>query len=164
MILEYNFFKEELGMKVLKKNGLGGGLVATLLVVAVLGLFSLTGCSNASGGSKTGGDNSPFLGRWVYEGRQTTSGITVTSTYTWNFQDKGRCSFTMSTTSTGYGTTQTIPGTPTSYKYTVNGNTATLSYSGLTFTITLNSDGNTFSYGGNTYTKQSNTLNDGEKK
>lgn len=41
-------------MKALKKNGLVGG-VAALLVVAVLGLFSLTGCSNASGGSKTGG-------------------------------------------------------------------------------------------------------------
>ena len=41
-------------MKALKKNGLAGG-VAALLTVAVLGLFSLTGCSNASGGSKTGG-------------------------------------------------------------------------------------------------------------
>ena len=30
-------------MKALKKNGLGGGLVAALLVMAVLGLFSLTG-------------------------------------------------------------------------------------------------------------------------
>lgn len=47
-------------MKALKKNGLVGG-VAALLVVAVLGLFSLTGCSNASGGSKTGGAIHPFL-------------------------------------------------------------------------------------------------------
>ncbi len=49
-------------MKALKKNGLVGG-VAALLVVAVLGLFSLTGCSNASGGSKTGGGGTihPFL-------------------------------------------------------------------------------------------------------
>ena len=34
-------------MKALKKNGLGGGLVAALLVMAVLGLFSLTGCASA---------------------------------------------------------------------------------------------------------------------
>ena len=34
-------------MKALKKNGLGGGLVAALLVLAVLGLFSLTGCASA---------------------------------------------------------------------------------------------------------------------
>lgn len=35
-------------MKVFKRNGLGGGLVAALLVVAVLGLVSLTGCASAS--------------------------------------------------------------------------------------------------------------------
>ena len=40
-------------MKALKKNGLGGGLVAALLVMAVLGLFSLTGCSNTSGNTAT---------------------------------------------------------------------------------------------------------------
>ena len=34
-------------MKALKKNGLGGGLVAAVLVMAVLGLFSLTGCASA---------------------------------------------------------------------------------------------------------------------
>ena len=34
-------------MKALKKNGLEGGLVAALLVMAVLGLFSLTGCASA---------------------------------------------------------------------------------------------------------------------
>ena len=34
-------------MKALKKNGLGGGLIAALLVMAVLGLFSLTGCASA---------------------------------------------------------------------------------------------------------------------
>ena len=34
-------------MKALKKKGLGGGLVAALLVMAVLGLVSLTGCASA---------------------------------------------------------------------------------------------------------------------
>lgn len=39
-------------MKALKKNGLGGGLVAALLVMAVLGLSSLTGCASLGIASK----------------------------------------------------------------------------------------------------------------
>ena len=73
MILGYNFFKEELGMKALKKNGLVGG-VAALLVVAVLGLFSLTGCVSSQPYMANavdivaGSEDDPFVGtKWTYK-------------------------------------------------------------------------------------------------
>ena len=64
-------------MKALKKNGLGGGLVAALLVMAVLGLVSLTGCASLGIASK-GADY--FIGKteedltkyFKYEGKNVS--------------------------------------------------------------------------------------------
>lgn len=59
-------------MKALKKNGRGGGMAAALLVVAVLGLFSLTGCVSAPYMPNpvdvaAGSEEDPFAGtRWEY--------------------------------------------------------------------------------------------------
>ncbi len=136
-------------MKALKKNGLAGGLVA-LLAVAVLGLFSLTGCSNASGGTSKADGPNQFLGEWIYEQTSSQSGVELTQTFTWNFRSDGICTFTVSITS--------VPGasggSSTTYEYTAKGDTATLNYSGATTTITLRPDGKSFLYGGKIYTKQ----------
>ena len=84
-------------MKALKKNGLGGGLVAALLVMAVLGLFSLTGCSNTSGGTSKADGPNQFLGEWIYEQTSSYSEVELTQTFTWNFRSDGICTYTVST-------------------------------------------------------------------
>lgn len=136
-------------MKALKKNGLAGGLVA-LLAVAVLGLFSLTGCSNASGGTSKAAGPNQFLGEWIYEQTTSQSGVELIQTFTWNFRSDGICTYTVSITS--------VPGasggSSTTYEYTASGDTATLNYNGATMTITLRPDGKSFLYGGKSYTKQ----------
>lgn len=59
-------------MKASEKNGRGGGMAAALLVVAVLGLFSLTGCASAPYMPNpvdvaAGSEEDPFAGtRWEY--------------------------------------------------------------------------------------------------
>ena len=88
-------------MKALKKKGLGGGLVAALLVMAVLGLVSLTGCSNTSGGTSKADGQNLFLGKWVSTNTQTTSGVTVIETRTLNFKSDGTATFTVHTEVTG---------------------------------------------------------------
>lgn len=133
-------------MKALKKNGLAGGLVA-LLAVAVLGLFSLTGCANTSEGAS--GPNQ-FLGEWIYEQTTSQSGVELTQTFTWNFRSDGICTYTVSITSVPGGS----GGSSTTYEYTASGDTATLNYNGATMTITLRPDGKSFLYGGKIYTKQ----------
>lgn len=138
-------------MKALKKNGLGGGLVAALLVMAVLGLSSLTGCSNASGGTSKADGPNQFLGKWVSTNTQTTSGVTVIETRTLNFKSDGLVTFTVHTEVTGYGSS--VPGYSYTYEYTASGNTATLNYSGVSMTITLRADGKII-WGGTSYTKQ----------
>lgn len=137
-------------MKALKKNGLGGGLVA-LLAVAVLGLFSLTGCSNTSGGTSKADGQNLFLGKWVSTNTQTTSGVTVIETRTLNFKSDGLVTFTVHTEVTGYGSS--VPVYSYTYEYTASGNTATLNYSGVSMTITLRADGKII-WGGTSYTKQ----------
>lgn len=138
-------------MKALKKNGLGGGLVAALLVVAVLGLVSLTGCSNASGGTSKADGQNLFLGKWVSTNTQTISGVTVIETRTLNFKSDGLVTFTIHTEVTGYGSS--VPGYSYTYEYTASGNTATLNYSGVSMTITLRADGKII-WSGTSYTKQ----------
>ena len=139
-------------MKALKKNGLGGGLVAALLVMAVLGLVSLTGCSNTSGGTSKADGQNLFLGKWVSTNTQTTSGVTVIETRTLNFKSDGLVTFTVHTEATGYGSS--VPGYSSyTYEYTASGNTATLNYSGVSMTITLRADGKII-WGGTSYTKQ----------
>ena len=137
-------------MKALKKNGLAGGLVA-LLAVAVLGLFSLMGCSNASGGTNKADGPNLFLGKWVSTNTQTISGVTVIETRTLNFKSDGLVTFTLHTEVTGYGSS--VPGYSYTYEYTASGNTATLNYSGVSMTITLRADGKII-WSGTSYTKQ----------
>lgn len=138
-------------MKALKKNGLGGGLVAALLVMAVLGLVSLTGCSNTSGGTSKADGPNHFLGKWVSTNTQTISDVTVIETRTLNFKSDGLVTFTVHTEATGYGSS--VPGYSYTYEYTASGNTATLNYSGVSMTITLRADGKII-WGGTSYTKQ----------
>ena len=137
-------------MKALKKNGLGGGLVAALLVMAVLGLVSLTGCSNASGGTSKADGPNQFLGKWVYEQTSSYSEVELTQTFTWNFRSDGICTYTVSTSVPGVSG----GGSSITYEYTAKGDTATLNYNGATMTLTLRPDGKSFLYGGKIYTKQ----------
>ena len=124
-------------MKALKKNGLGGGLVAALLVMAVLGLVSLTGCANTSEGAS--GPNL-FLGEW----EASVSGMKQTFEFTSN----GTGRFIVS-----------VPGYPQAtsgftFTYTARGDTAKLEVNGSPTIITLEPDGHSFVYGGAIYTKQ----------
>ena len=139
-------------MKALKKNGLGGGLVAALLVMAVLGLFSLTGCSNTSEGAS--GPNL-FLGEWVYTTTETFSYVTVKSIYTLRFESDGQCTWILREILNAMGSETRGSKILDTYKYTVNADTATLSPNGIpTAKITLNPDGKSFWYDGFIYTKQ----------
>lgn len=137
-------------MKALKKNELAGGLVA-LLAVVVLGLFSLTGCSNASGGTSKADGPNQFLGEWIYEQTTSQSGVELTQTCTWNFKSNGICTYTVSMRASVPGASNSVG---TTYEYTAKGDTATLNYNGATITITLRPDGKSFLYGGKSYTKQ----------
>lgn len=125
--------------------------VAMMLVVAVLGLVSLTGCSNASGGTSKADGQNLFLGKWVSTNTQTISGVTVIETRTLNFKSDGLVTFTLHTEVTGYGSS--VPGYSYTYEYTASGNTATLNYSGVSMTITLRADGKII-WSGTSYTKQ----------
>ena len=83
-------------MKALKKNGLGGGLVAALLVMAVLGLVSLTGCASAPYMPNpvdvtAGSEEDPFAGtKWDYK----AEGAGLTQTGNLSFYKDGTVSWT----------------------------------------------------------------------
>ena len=108
-------------MKVSEKTWmtLGGGYRTLLLVVAVLGLVSLIGCSNASGGGTTNGSsgaetggskvdpNNPFVGTWEIKTSDTTTSTLI-------FRSNGTMGGSL------------IP--ITGYTYTVADSVATISY------------------------------------
>lgn len=111
---------------------MGGGYKTLLLVMAVLGLFSLVGCSNASGGGGSGnGSNSPndFVGTWKYSSQELVfkADGTVSGDLLYTFAEQS------------------------SSTYTVSGNVATIK-SGFTVTVTatLNQDGSLTFSGKNT--------------
>lgn len=117
----------------------GGGGRTLLLVMVVLGLFSLVGCSNASGGGGSGDGSSStnaFVGAWENS---------IYGTLTFSANGSVSCS-------------KLLPPTAYTYSYTVDGSTATIyaNYQGIrqpTATVTLNQDGTlTYNLSGMRYT------------